>query len=361
MEPTPDAALSTSLLNGVTEMGDFEPPPPPPLPLPALPLSSAAALTLNDNATWLRLMEQHPLVLRNLFSAAAQSFRHSDGEGENRDSVEMGESSTSLTSQEIQGGPPLTALPLKSPSIESLLNPIGSLLTGPKRPSSTSFVLESSCPFAMEKLPTLNSPDIFKNREARHFSPNEIEENRDDGLPVKKKIATRETTCLLKNWLYEHRKNPYPTKEEKVMLATVTRMNLTQVSTWFANARRRLKKENRLTWSTKNRTLPPQPSPPPPPSSALQPLPSMFWNEDCSIVRSLATQVHSILWSQVVKDIRSRMASNEVEKEAALEPTSASPPPPPPLPHPPSSTKIWSLAALVEERPPYKELSGDKN
>ena len=27
-------------------------------------------------------------------------------------------------------------------------------------------------------------------------------------------------------------------------------MSLTQVSTWFANARRRLKKENRVTWET---------------------------------------------------------------------------------------------------------------
>lgn len=33
------------------------------------------------------------------------------------------------------------------------------------------------------------------------------------------------------------------------MLAVVTKMSLTQVSTWFANARRRLKKENKATWS----------------------------------------------------------------------------------------------------------------
>lgn len=32
------------------------------------------------------------------------------------------------------------------------------------------------------------------------------------------------------------------------MLAIVTKMTLTQVSTWFANARRRLKKENKVTW-----------------------------------------------------------------------------------------------------------------
>jgi len=32
------------------------------------------------------------------------------------------------------------------------------------------------------------------------------------------------------------------------MLAVMTRMTLTQVSTWFANARRRLKKEYRVRW-----------------------------------------------------------------------------------------------------------------
>jgi len=34
----------------------------------------------------------------------------------------------------------------------------------------------------------------------------------------------------------------------------MTKMTLTQVSTWFANARRRLKKENKMTWSPRNRT-----------------------------------------------------------------------------------------------------------
>uniref|UniRef100_A0A8C4NA60 Iroquois homeobox 1a n=1 Tax=Eptatretus burgeri TaxID=7764 RepID=A0A8C4NA60_EPTBU len=59
------------------------------------------------------------------------------------------------------------------------------------------------------------------------------------------KTASRESTSMLKAWLNEHRKNPYPTKGEKIMLALVTKMTLTQVSTWFANARRRLKKENK--------------------------------------------------------------------------------------------------------------------
>uniref|UniRef100_A0A0R3XCD6 Homeobox domain-containing protein n=1 Tax=Hydatigena taeniaeformis TaxID=6205 RepID=A0A0R3XCD6_HYDTA len=68
------------------------------------------------------------------------------------------------------------------------------------------------------------------------------------GAP-RRKNTTRETTGLLKAWLNEHRKNPYPNKSEKIMLAVITKMSLTQVSTWFANARRRLKKENKATWS----------------------------------------------------------------------------------------------------------------
>ncbi|XP_067651547.1 homeobox protein araucan-like [Haliotis asinina] len=73
-------------------------------------------------------------------------------------------------------------------------------------------------------------------------------------LNARRKNATRENTNTLKAWLYEHRKNPYPTKGEKIMLAIITKMTLTQVSTWFANARRRLKKENKMTWSPRNRS-----------------------------------------------------------------------------------------------------------
>ncbi|XP_051546339.1 iroquois-class homeodomain protein irx-3-like [Myxocyprinus asiaticus] len=74
------------------------------------------------------------------------------------------------------------------------------------------------------------------------------------GDPSRPKNATRESTSTLKAWLSEHRKNPYPTKGEKIMLAIITKMTLTQVSTWFANARRRLKKENKMTWVPKART-----------------------------------------------------------------------------------------------------------
>ncbi|TNN14293.1 Iroquois-class homeodomain protein [Schistosoma japonicum] len=70
---------------------------------------------------------------------------------------------------------------------------------------------------------------------------------------TRRRNATKESTTTLKAWLHEHIKNPYPTKGEKIMLAIITKMTLTQVSTWFANARRRLKKENKMTWTPKHR------------------------------------------------------------------------------------------------------------
>uniref|UniRef100_A0A8C4TVS1 Homeobox domain-containing protein n=1 Tax=Falco tinnunculus TaxID=100819 RepID=A0A8C4TVS1_FALTI len=76
------------------------------------------------------------------------------------------------------------------------------------------------------------------------------------GLPVEpgraKVAAARESTGALKAWLARHPRNPYPSKGEKVMLAVVSRMSLTQVSTWFANARRRLKKENKTGWAPRD-------------------------------------------------------------------------------------------------------------
>ncbi|XP_007520603.1 iroquois-class homeodomain protein IRX-2 isoform X2 [Erinaceus europaeus] len=72
--------------------------------------------------------------------------------------------------------------------------------------------------------------------------------------PAYRKNATRDATATLKAWLNEHRKNPYPTKGEKIMLAIITKMTLTQVSTWFANARRRLKKENKVTWAPRSKS-----------------------------------------------------------------------------------------------------------
>ncbi|CAO3594163.1 unnamed protein product [Absidia cylindrospora] len=46
-------------------------------------------------------------------------------------------------------------------------------------------------------------------------------------------------TAILKKWLLEHCRNPYPTEEEKLQLKNDTHLTLNQISNWFINARRR--------------------------------------------------------------------------------------------------------------------------
>ncbi|KAM7533474.1 hypothetical protein Aperf_G00000125145 [Anoplocephala perfoliata] len=65
----------------------------------------------------------------------------------------------------------------------------------------------------------------------------------------RRKNASRKATAILKQWLNDNTNNPYPSKSEKAMLANSTSMSSSQISTWFANARRRLKKENKMTWA----------------------------------------------------------------------------------------------------------------
>ncbi|KAL0963289.1 hypothetical protein UPYG_G00304200 [Umbra pygmaea] len=99
-----------------------------------------------------------------------------------------------------------------------------------------------------------DSPGVHPGTFAAHTSPAFYPYGQFQyGDPARPKNATRESTSTLKAWLNEHRKNPYPTKGEKIMLAIITKMTLTQVSTWFANARRRLKKENKVTWGNRSK------------------------------------------------------------------------------------------------------------
>ena len=68
----------------------------------------------------------------------------------------------------------------------------------------------------------LSSSDFVHNR----YSPSGYDFN---GASRRKNV-TRDSTSTLKAWLNEHRKNPYPTKGEKIMLAIITKMTLVQVS-----------------------------------------------------------------------------------------------------------------------------------
>ncbi|XP_028392129.1 iroquois-class homeodomain protein irx-4-A-like [Dendronephthya gigantea] len=169
-----------------------------------------------------------------------------------------------LQAQQKMSAVPLGLLPRVTPSYSTEPN----LIFGPRDSSAVGYspLLRQACDVKDLNAGALNSA-WFVNPATRYsdhqngfersylachaygdrFSPIDLNSG------ARRKNATRETTSTLKAWLYEHRKNPYPTKGEKIMLAILTKMTLTQVSTWFANARRRLKKENKMTWSPRNR------------------------------------------------------------------------------------------------------------
>lgn len=60
-------------------------------------------------------------------------------------------------------------------------------------------------------------------------------------MKYKRGEKLQDMTKVLKQWLVKYRNNPYPTKRQKEELAQESGMTMTQVSNWFANARRRLK------------------------------------------------------------------------------------------------------------------------
>ncbi|XP_069504212.1 homeobox protein Mohawk isoform X2 [Ambystoma mexicanum] len=94
-----------------------------------------------------------------------------------------------------------------------------------------------------------DSSSLKDSHSPRHRRPG----SRGNGGKVRhKRQALQDMARPLKQWLYKHRDNPYPTKTEKILLALGSQMTLVQVSNWFANARRRLKNTVRqpdLSWA----------------------------------------------------------------------------------------------------------------
>eukprot|EP00117_Sycon_ciliatum_P000889 scpid74688/ scgid6782/ Homeobox protein PKNOX2; PBX/knotted homeobox 2 len=64
-------------------------------------------------------------------------------------------------------------------------------------------------------------------------------------LPVR---VRRVRTKILRQWMIDNKNHPYPSREEKEYLASQCDMTVVQVSTWFANSRRRIQRIGLQGW-----------------------------------------------------------------------------------------------------------------
>lgn len=56
----------------------------------------------------------------------------------------------------------------------------------------------------------------------------------------KRGVLPKQATNIMRSWLFQHIVHPYPTEDEKRMIAAQTNLTLLQVNNWFINARRRI-------------------------------------------------------------------------------------------------------------------------
>ncbi|KAG7286517.1 hypothetical protein NEMBOFW57_008828 [Staphylotrichum longicolle] len=81
------------------------------------------------------------------------------------------------------------------------------------------------------------APQQSESQEGQTQSPHFTEMAEEDGQP--KRRFSRKAAKVLRDWLYQNQHDPYPTDEQKAVFAQQTGLTEKQISTWFANARRR--------------------------------------------------------------------------------------------------------------------------
>ena len=75
----------------------------------------------------------------------------------------------------------------------------------------------------------MNSTDTFSDTQPPAETPIELP------LEKKRKQLPKSATDLLRNWIHQHAKHPYPTDEEKKELCAATGLSMTQLCNWMIN------------------------------------------------------------------------------------------------------------------------------
>lgn len=86
----------------------------------------------------------------------------------------------------------------------------------------------------------LSLPSAIESEE--NFESDPCEENNYvcQSRQRKRGMFPKSATSIMRTWLFQHLTHPYPSEDEKKLLAKETNLNILQVNNWFINARRRI-------------------------------------------------------------------------------------------------------------------------
>jgi len=90
--------------------------------------------------------------------------------------------------------------------------------------------------------PTVKPVEVVAPKADSPFTTKSAESKRSKKMKRRRGHFPKTTTDLLKRWLFEHLEHPYPTEEEKAVLAEDTGLTVKQINYWFTNSRRRFLK-----------------------------------------------------------------------------------------------------------------------